>query len=159
MSRSVTALYQSRAEAEAVAARLTTMGVDPSNIRIVGERPEQAQPGVFDHLAKLIMPETAPTSFRVNAEVEAEQFDEAGRVLSAGAPGGRFAPPREITEQTFIFRETAERLVVEKELTVREELVMRRSAQEHVELIRDSVRRTEVEVERFGADGQTITQH
>nr|WP_295370856.1 DUF2382 domain-containing protein [uncultured Sphingosinicella sp.] len=159
MSRSVTAVYKSRAEAEAVAARLTSMGVDPSSIGIAGERPGQAQPGVFDHLAKLIMPETAPTSFRVSAEVEDDQFDEAGRILSAGAPGGRFAPPREITEQTFIFRETAERLVVDKELAVHEELVMRRTADEHVEVVRDSVRRTEFEIERFGADGQTITQH
>jgi stress response protein YsnF len=70
----------------------------------------------------------------------------------AEAEAGEDAP-REIGEQTFIFRETAEQLVVEKEIVVREEIVMRRTAEEHVEVVHDTVRRTEVEVERFGPDG------
>jgi stress response protein YsnF len=48
--------------------------------------------------------------------------------------------------------------VVDKEVAVREEIVMRRSANEHVEVIHDSVCKTEVEVERFGADGGTISR-
>ncbi len=156
MSRSVTAVYDSRAEADAVAARLTTLGADPASVTVTGEQPDVTQAGVFDHLAKLIMPAPSPMRFRVSAEVEPDQYDEAGRILEAGAPGGRFAPPREITEQTFIFRETAERLVVEKEVAVREELIMRRTSGERVEMVHDSVRRTEVEVERFGPNGEIV---
>lgn len=156
MPRSVTAVYPSRAEAEAVRARLTTLGLDPARISIEADRGEAGEPGIFDHLTKLLAPEAPASKFRVTAEVEEEQADEAGRIVEAGAPGGRFAPPREITAQTFIFRETAEKLVVDKEVAVREEVVMRRSADEHVEVVHDSVRRTEVDVERFGADGRVI---
>jgi hypothetical protein len=159
MPRSVTAVYTSRVEAEAVRARLTTLGLDPSDISIAPDRGEAGEPGIFDHLTKLLAPEAPASKFRVSAEVEDELAEEAGRIVEAGAPGGRFAPPREITEQTFIFRETAERLVVDKEMAVREEIVMRRSADEHVEVIHDSVRKTEVEVERFGADGGTISRN
>jgi hypothetical protein len=157
MPRSVTAVYASRVEAEAVRARLTTLGLDPAAIRIEPDRGEGGEPGIFDHLTKLLAPEAPASRFRLTAEVDEELAQEAGGIVEAGAPGGRFAPPREITEQTFIFRETAERLVVDKELAVREELVMRRSADEHVEVIHDSVRRTEAEVERFGPDGRVIS--
>ena len=148
MPRSVTALYQSRAEADAVRARLIAIGVDPSGIRLTDES-NQPEPGVFDKLARLILPEgTSPV--RLTAEVEPDQLEQAARIAEQGTTE---VGPREITEQTFIFRETAEQLVVEKEVAVREEIVMRRTAEEHVELVHDTVRRTEVEVERFGPEG------
>jgi hypothetical protein len=44
-------------------------------------------------------------------------------------------------------RETAEEAVVAKEAKVREELVVKKTAEEHVENIDETVRRTEVDVE------------
>jgi hypothetical protein len=152
MPRSVTALYKSQAEAEAVRARLTSIGIDPTGIHIM-EETDRAEPGLFDKLARLILPDGASASFRLAAEVEPEQIEQAGRIVEEGAAAGQVAP-REISEQTFIFRETAEQLVVEKEIAVREELVMRRTAEEHVEVVHDTVRMTEVQVERFGRDGR-----
>jgi stress response protein YsnF len=49
-------------------------------------------------------------------------------------------------------RETSEEAVVQKVANVREELVVRKTAEEHVEQVRDTVRHTEVEVEE-GAGG------
>lgn len=149
MPRSVTDLYNSHAEAEAVRARLIAIGLDPAGIRTMGES-NGAEPGVFDTLAPLIVP-GGQSPVRLTAEVEPDQLEQAARIVE-GAEAGEDAP-REIGEQTFIFRETAEQLVVEKEIVVREEIVMRRTAEEHVEVVHDTVRRTEVEVERFGPDG------
>ena len=72
---------------------------------------------------------------------------KAGRVLSEEeiAAGGFF------TERVIEVAETREEAVVEKQVVVREEVVLRRNSAEHVETVRDSVRRTEVEVEEYPA--------
>ena len=45
--------------------------------------------------------------------------------------------------------ETAEEVEVGKEARVVEEITLRKTAEEHEERVRDTVRRTEVEVERL----------
>jgi uncharacterized protein (TIGR02271 family) len=50
-------------------------------------------------------------------------------------------------ERSIEMTETAEEAVVAKQAKVREELVVRKTAEEHVETIDDTVRRTEVEVD------------
>lgn len=55
-----------------------------------------------------------------------------------------------LQERTVEMTETAEEAVVAKEAKVREELVVRKTAEEHVERIDDTVRRTEVEVDEGG---------
>jgi uncharacterized protein (TIGR02271 family) len=52
-----------------------------------------------------------------------------------------------LQERTIEMTETAEEAVVAKEAKVREELVVRKTAEEHVENIDDTVRRTEVDVD------------
>ena len=44
--------------------------------------------------------------------------------------------------------ETAEEAVVAKEARVKEELVVSKTAEEHVETVQDTVRRTEVDIDR-----------
>lgn len=66
MPRSVTALYNSHAEAEAVRARLIAIGVDPAGIGTTDEA-HGAEPGVFDRLARLIVPEGRPARRRGRA--------------------------------------------------------------------------------------------
>jgi uncharacterized protein (TIGR02271 family) len=58
-----------------------------------------------------------------------------------------------LQERTVEMTETAEEAVVAKEARVREELVVRKTAEEHVEQIDQTVRRTEVDVDE-GARGQ-----
>jgi uncharacterized protein (TIGR02271 family) len=50
-------------------------------------------------------------------------------------------------ERTFEVTETDEEAVVQKDVVVKEELVLRKDVEEHTETIRDTVRRTEVEIE------------
>ncbi len=57
-------------------------------------------------------------------------------------------------ERTIEATETAEEAMVQKEARVREELTLRKEATERTETVRDTIRRTEVEVEddRTGTD-------
>ncbi|HZF93498.1 MAG TPA: YsnF/AvaK domain-containing protein [Allosphingosinicella sp.] len=55
-----------------------------------------------------------------------------------------------LQERTIEMRETAEEAVVQKVANVREELVVRKTAEEHVETVQDTVRRTEVDVSEGG---------
>lgn len=57
-----------------------------------------------------------------------------------------------LRDRTVEMTETAEEAVVAKEARVREELVVRKTAEDHVEQINDTVRRTEVDVDE-GARG------
>jgi uncharacterized protein (TIGR02271 family) len=54
-------------------------------------------------------------------------------------------------DRTIEMTETAEEAVVAKQAQVKEELVVRKTAEEHVETIDDTVRRTEVEVDEGGS--------
>lgn len=74
--------------------------------------------------------------------VEVERRPVSGRIENAGAL---------FQERTVEMSETDEEAVVAKEATVREELVVRKDVNHHVEQISDTVRRTEVEVEKIGA--------
>lgn len=87
------------------------------------------------------------------ADVPGKEADAATRAVDTGREGaGRSAVaprPQPIHDQTFEFRETSEELRVEKELFVREEVIVSKLIETHTEQIRGSVRRTEVEVERL----------
>ena len=55
-------------------------------------------------------------------------------------------------DRTVEMTETDEEAVVAKDAVVREELVVRKTAEDHVERVSDTVRHTEVDVEEFGSD-------
>jgi len=57
-----------------------------------------------------------------------------------------------LQEREIEMRETSEEAVVQKVANVREELVVRKTAEEHVEQVRDTVRHTEVDVEEGTGD-------
>jgi uncharacterized protein (TIGR02271 family) len=61
-----------------------------------------------------------------------------------------------LKDRTIEMTETAEEAVVAKEARVREEIVVRKTAEEHAEQIDDTVRRTEVEVDE-GMNRQSTT--
>jgi stress response protein YsnF len=61
-------------------------------------------------------------------------------------------------ERTIEVIETAERAVINKTVRVIKEVSLRKIGYDHVEMIRDKLRRHEVEIERIGPDGKVIRQ-
>lgn len=58
-------------------------------------------------------------------------------------------------EGTIEVRETQEEAVIAKDARVVEEIRVRKNVEEHVETVRDTVRRTDVDVEQLGGNGRT----
>jgi hypothetical protein len=92
------------------------------------------------------------------ARVDIAGLEQAqGETEAAPLPQGRTLSEEEISaggffqERVIEVAETHEVPVVEKEVVVREEVVLRKETAEHTETIRDSVRRTEVEVDELRA--------
>jgi uncharacterized protein (TIGR02271 family) len=84
--------------------------------------------------------------------VSVERRPVEGGQAQAAAVAGR--PEDLLQEREIDMRETAEEAVVQKVASVTEEVVVRKTAEEHVEQISDTVRRTEVDVQE-GAAGST----
>jgi hypothetical protein len=112
----------------------------------------EAQKGIFDHLAEYLLqpnaggPASAPRAPDTQASAGGEETlvrEELETKTRAGVEEGG---------QTLVFVETAEKLVVEKEVFVREEVVLSKLIENHVQEVDDTVRRTEVEVERLAPD-------
>ncbi len=78
--------------------------------------------------------------------VDVERRPVSGERLSSAEASGL------MQDRTIEMTETAEEAVVAKEARVAEEVVVRKTAEEHVEQIDDTVRRTEVDVQEGGAD-------
>jgi hypothetical protein len=156
MSRRVSAFYRTRPLAEEAAGRLAAAGLDCTSVSIQEQGAASGkQPGVFDRLAQIIAPEGAEpdSGFLVGIEVEREQIDAAALALETGAERVEISPGQQLAEGVLEFSETAEELTIMKQPVVREEVVMRVEAREIVQEIDETVRRTEVDIERFGPDG------
>lgn len=154
MPRRVSALFRSRALADAAAGRLAAAGYADASIVSVGQGgANDAQPGMFDRLAKLIAPEGGPreSGFLVSVDADPDAIDAAAVALEQGSERVEITAPPRLTEQVVEVAEIAEQLVVEKQPVLREEIVMRVEAREHVEDVHETVRRTEAEIERFVA--------
>jgi hypothetical protein len=109
--------------------------------------------GVFDHLAEYLLQQ--PVASSESPSPEPRTAEPRAAPVEAEVPPP--APPAmagepDLKSQELIFAETAERLVVEKEVVIREEVVLSKLVDEHVERIEDRVRRTEVEVERISPE-------
>jgi stress response protein YsnF len=80
-----------------------------------------------------------------HVEIERRPVDQpvstAGATVSSGAEDL-------LRERSIEMRETAEEAVVQKVANVREEVIVRKTAEERTEQIEDTVRRTEVDVEK-----------
>lgn len=157
MSPGVRAAFDTREEAEAAQARLVASGVYPAGIQLLQQGLDGAASGrgLFDQITNLLAPEQVrtPGAFLLSAEVLPDQLERATRALEGSAdekgPNVAATPEPRIEDRTYDFIETAEELVVEKQLFVREEIVFSKSSEEHVEEVFDTVRRTEVEIERL----------
>ncbi|MBX5461512.1 MAG: YsnF/AvaK domain-containing protein [Steroidobacteraceae bacterium] len=74
-------------------------------------------------------------------EVERERVEEPTRPVAAGSPGDL------LREKTVEVTETAEEPVVSKEAVVKETVRVRKTADERLEQVDDTVRHTEVEID------------
>ncbi len=151
MGSKVAAAFDRVLDAEAAKARLIAVGVEPDAIRIAQEEAEEAPAaGMFDQLTSFLAPRqaSAASPYLLTAEVPPELLEAATRAVDIQ----EFRPlpaSNELRESTIELVEKAEELVIEKELFVREELVLKRTAVEHVQEVTEVVRRTEAEVERI----------
>lgn len=98
------------------------------------------------------------------ARVDTEGLDLAqGEAAALPASAARALSEDEIAaggffrERVIEVAETREEAVVEKDVVVREEVVLRKQTEERVETIRESVRRTEVDVEEMGAPERDVS--
>jgi uncharacterized protein (TIGR02271 family) len=82
-------------------------------------------------------------------QVDRRPVIEPARPVVKGSPGDL------MQERTVEVSETAEQAVVGKEARVTEEVVVSKTADEHVEQIDDSVRRTKVDIEDGRTQGRT----
>lgn len=157
MARRVAALFRSRALADEAAARLAAAlpGNAAASIAQQGPTPED-KPGMFDRLATMLAPEdiAGRSGYLVAIEVAPEQIDAAALALEPGAERVEIAAPPRLSDQVIELSETAEQLVVEKQSVLREEIIMRVQATERTEHVDAVLRRTKVEVERFGPDAE-----
>lgn len=148
MTRRLSHTYDHRQAAERVRERLVTIGADPDAVTVTDERAATGGPGLFDKLAELIAPAAAGRPrWLLTAEIAPELFETAQSALDAGqrwtAPEGR------LEARTYVFRETRERLVIEKEPVVREEVVLTPRTEHRTEQVHDTVRRMDADVERL----------
>ncbi len=158
MTPSITATFATRDEAEAARARLIAGGVDPAGIDLAEQGHEASGGGLFDQLTEHLAPGrlSRPDAYLLTAEVSSGELDAATRAIEPPASGQE--PPAaspgslSIEDRFYEFIETAEELAIEKQLVVREEIVLTNRAHEHVEQVIDTVRRTEVEIERIEPD-------
>jgi hypothetical protein len=116
-----------------------------------------SQKGVFDHLAEYLLQQPPLTP---GASAPSRQPSEALAPPADEQPPAQELVPTSVGRtdmrpQELVFRETAEQLVVGKEAFVREEVVLSKLVEEHVEEIRDRVKRTEVEIERISPEEAT----
>ncbi len=82
---------------------------------------------------------------------------ETVRVERRPVTDGRLVTDADFREQSFEMRSTSEEAVVGKEARVVEEISLRKEAIDRVETVRDTVRRTEVDVEQVPAVETTQT--
>lgn len=108
----------------------------------VGKR-EVARGGVRVHSYVVETPVHEQVSLRdEHVSVERRPVDSTTTGATAADLGDAFR------ERTVEMTETAEEAVVDKRARVREEVVVRKDVEEHVENIEDRVRRTEVDIDR-----------
>jgi uncharacterized protein (TIGR02271 family) len=89
---------------------------------------------------------------RETVELEEEHVDVERRPANRPASGDAFR------EQSFEVRERAEEPVVEKQARVVEEVKVGKKRSKNVQTVEDTVRKTDVEVERVGSAGQAAYQ-
>lgn len=80
--------------------------------------------------------------------------EEHAEILRRAVANPEFITDVDWTDKTIEVAESAERAVVSKSVRVVEEVVIRKAGSDHVETIRDKVRRQQVDIERLDIEGK-----
>ena len=94
--------------------------------------------------------------FVIEKPVEASVtlHEEHAEVLRRAISNPEFISDADWTDKTIEVNESVERPVVSKSVRIVEEVVIRRTGTDHVETVRDKVRRQQVDVERLDVEGK-----
>jgi len=107
------------------------------------------------------MVETGQTRVRrfvTEREVSADVtlHEEHADVLRRAVTDSKYIGEIDWADSTIEVVETAEQALVNKTARVVEEVSLKKIGSDHVETVRDKIRRQQVEIERLGPDGRTI---
>ncbi len=94
------------------------------------------------------------TEKEVSADVTLHE--EHAEVLRRAVTDPKYVGEIDWADSTIEIRETAEQALVSKTARVVEEVGLRKIGSDHVETIRDKIRRQQVEIERVGPDGRPL---
>lgn len=94
--------------------------------------------------------------FVIEKPVEASVtlHEEHAEVLRRAISNPEFISDADWTDKTIEVNESVERPVVSKSVRIVEEVVIRRTGTDHVETVRDKVRRQQLDVERLDTEGK-----
>jgi len=94
------------------------------------------------------------TEQEVSADVTLHE--EHADILRRAVTDPKYIGDIDWADTTIEVRETAEQALVSKTARVVEEVGLRKIGSDHVETVRDKIRRQQVEIERLGADGKPL---
>jgi uncharacterized protein (TIGR02271 family) len=164
--RAVTSGIAQAAHVEAVEKKLAALPLADEQQVAVSPKLAAAQPDVLrlaeEHLeVGKEMHETGRTRVRrFVTEREVAQdvtlHEEHAEVLRKAVSDPTFVGEIDWADGTIEIIETAEHALVNKTARVVEEVGLKKIGSDHVETIRDKLRRQQVEIERLGADGKVI---
>jgi uncharacterized protein (TIGR02271 family) len=95
------------------------------------------------------------TEREVSADVTLHE--EHADVLRRAVTDPKYIGEIDWADATIEIRETAEQALVSKTARVVEEVALKKIGSDHVETVRDKIRRQQVEIERLGPDGRPLT--
>jgi uncharacterized protein (TIGR02271 family) len=164
--RAVTSGVKPAAHVEAIGKKLEAVPLAAMQQVAVSPKLPAAQPDVLrlaeEHLeVGKEMAETGRTRIRrfvTEREVAADVtlHEEHAEVLRKAISDPKYVAEIDWADGTIEVIETAEHALANKTARIVEEVSLKKIGSDHVETIRDKIRRQQVEIERVGADGKII---
>ena len=164
--RAVTTGAAPAAHVEAIEKKLDAVPLTATQKIAVSPKLAAAQPDILRLAEEQLqvgkeMTETGRTRVRrfvterdVSADVTLHE--EHAEVLRKAISDPKYVGDIDWTDRTIEVVETKEHALVNKTARIVEEVALRKIGADHIETIRDKIRRQQVEVERVGADGKVI---
>jgi uncharacterized protein (TIGR02271 family) len=164
--RAVTSGVAPAAHVEAVEKRLAAVPLAAMQQVAVSPKLAAAQPDVLRLAEEQLevgkqMAETGRTRIRRfvterEAAANVTLHEEHAEVLRKAISDPKYVAEIDWADGTIEIIETAEHALVNKTARIVEEVSLRKIGSDHVETIRDKIRRQQVEIERIGPDGKVI---
>jgi uncharacterized protein (TIGR02271 family) len=164
--RAVTAAVAPPARVEAIEKKLEAVPLAAVQKVAVSPKLAAAQPDVLRLAEEQLqvgkeMAETGRTRVRRfvterEAAADVTLHEEHAEVLRKAISDPKYVADIDWADGTIEIIETAEHALVNKTARIVEEVSLKKIGSDHVETIRDKIRRQQVEIQRVGADGKVI---